>query len=214
MNTPTISLVIATVSRPTLARSLASLRAQEWIPGDEVFVIGDGPQPIARELCGRFAAAPPAQASSLGVTFRWPAMPLRYMENPTQVGMWGHHARNWVLDAKLCRGDYLMALDDDDEYTPGAIAAARAAFAECPEPRPHIFRMSGHPSCALLWSEPVLKVGNLGTPCIAVPNDPARLGRYGHRYTGDFDFAVTTCAAYPSGPVWREEVVCRVRPAT
>lgn len=196
MAEPTISLVIATIGRPTLARSLASLRCQEWIPGDEVLVVGDGTQPVARELCGLFANA----------------LPLRYLENPGPTGLWGHHARNWVLDAKLCRGAYLMALDDDDEYTPGAIAAARAAFAASAEPRPHIFRMSGHPSCALLWAEPVLRVGSFGTPCIAAPNDPARLGRYGHRYTGDFDFAESTCAAYPGGPAWREEVICRVRP--
>lgn len=196
MAEPTISLVIATISRPTLARTLASLVGQVWTAGDEVLVVGDGFQPIARELCEQFARR----------------LPLRYVENPGPRGMWGHHARNMVLDTRQARGAYLMALDDDDEYTSGAIASARAAFDECREPRPHIFRMSGHPSCALLWSEPVFRVGNFGTPCIALPNDPARLGRYGMTYAGDFAFAESTCAHYPSGPVWREEVVCAVRP--
>ena len=151
---------------------------------------------MARELCEQFARR----------------LPLRFLENPGPRGMWGHHARNWVLDARQARGSYLMALDDDDEYTPTAIATARAVFAASPDPRPHIFRMSGHPSCALLWAEPVMRVGNFGTPCIALPNDPARLGRYGMTYAGDFTFAETTCAHYPDGPVWRSEVVCAVRP--
>ncbi|HEY1186603.1 MAG TPA: glycosyltransferase family A protein, partial [Gemmata sp.] len=163
-------------------------------------VVADGPLPLVGELCEQFAAR----------------LPLRFLENPGPFGMWGHHARNWVMDARQARGAYLMALDDDDEYTPGAIAAARAAFGACPEPRPHIFRMTGHPICPpeapLLWREPVFQVGNFGTPCIAAPNDPGRLGRYGMHYTGDFDFAETTCAHYARGPVWCEAVVCRVRP--
>ncbi|HEY1188514.1 MAG TPA: glycosyltransferase family A protein [Gemmata sp.] len=196
MAEPTISLVIATVTRPTLARSLASLVGQDWRPGDEVLVVGDGPQPVANELCGLFAAR----------------LPVRYVENLGERGIWGHRPRNWVLDTRQAQGAYLMALDDDDEYTPSAIRAARAAFVACPSPRPHIFRMSGHPSNPLLWSEPVFREANFGTPCIAAPNDPARLGRYGLRYAGDFDFAASTCEHYPGGPVWCEAVVCRVRP--
>lgn len=192
----TISLVIATKGRPTLARSLRSLVGQAWAAGDEVLVVADGPLPLVRELCEQFAAL----------------IPVRYVENPGQTGTWGHHARNWVLDARQARGAWLMALDDDDEYTPSAIASARAAFAGCQTPRPHIFRMSGHPSNPLLWEEPVLRVANLGTPCLGLPNNPGRLGRYGMTYAGDFEFARSTCAHYPSGPVWREEVVCRVRP--
>ncbi|MDY3555297.1 glycosyltransferase family A protein [Gemmata sp. JC717] len=193
----TISLVIATISRPTLARSLRSLVGQDWRPGDEVLVVGDGVQPVARELCEQFARL----------------ISLRYLENPGPRGFWGHHARNWVLDTRQARGSYLMALDDDDEYTPGAIASARRAFDLLPVAHPHIFRMSGHPSCELLWSEPAVRVGNFGTPCIACPNDPNKLGRYALTYAGDFEFARTTLAHYPGGwPVWREEVVCAVRP--
>ena len=188
-----ISLVIATVSRPTLARTLRSLQEQAWEPGDAVLLVGDGPQPVAAELFTQFG------------------LPGRFVENPGTTGMWGHHARNWVLDAHQARGVYLMALDDDDEYYPDAIERVRAALTANPG-RPHIFRMTGHPSNPLLWERPELKVGNLGTPCIVVPNDPARLGRYGMHYAGDFDFCQTTCAHYPDGPVWSEEPICRVRP--
>ncbi|AMV30191.1 Glycosyl transferase family 2 [Gemmata sp. SH-PL17] len=191
----TISLVIATISRPTLARTLRSLRGQAWEPGDEVLLVGDGPQPVAAELFGQFG------------------LPGRYIEHTGKTGTWGHHARNWVFDSRRATGTHVMALDDDDEYTPDAIATVRAALRLAPD-RPHIFRMSGHPTAPLIWrpGQPVLTVGNLGTPCLVFPNDPERLGRYGMRYPGDCDFAATTCAQYPDGPVWREEVICRVRP--
>ncbi|AMV24169.1 Glycosyl transferase family 2 [Gemmata sp. SH-PL17] len=188
-----VSVVIATISRPTLARTLGSLRGQAWGPGDEVLVVGDGSQPVARELFEQFG------------------LPGRFVENPGPTGTWGHHARNWVLDTRLARGAYLMALDDDDEYHPGALAAVRRALGENPG-RPHIFRMTGHPLNPLLWARPVLEVGNLGTPMLVFPNDPARLGRYGMWGAGDFDFCAQTCAHFPDGPVWREEPVCMVRP--
>lgn len=189
----TVSILIPTISRPTLARALASLRSQEWIPGDEVLVVGDGPQPIARELWERFG------------------LPGRYVETPRAGGVWGHAARNWVLDGRLARGAYLMCLDDDDEYTPGAIATVRAALAEAPG-RPHIFRMTGRHH-GLLWKTPELVEGNVGTPMIVAPNDPARLGRFATNRCGDTVFIRDTCSHYPDGPVWREEVICLVRPS-
>lgn len=67
----TISLVIATISRPTLARTLRSLRGQAWEPGDEVLLVGDGPQPVAAELFGQFGLSG------------------RYVENLGPTGMWG-----------------------------------------------------------------------------------------------------------------------------
>ena len=194
----TISVVIATISRPTLARSLASLRSQDWRPGDEVLLVGDGPQPVAALLTDQFAAV---------------GLPARYVENPGPRGMWGHHARNWVMDAREARGSHLMALDDDDEYLPGAIAAARAALTLTPD-RPHLFKMDWRTiGGKTLWELPVLRAGNVGTPMFAAPNDPARLGRYGMVYTGDFAFIRDTCSHYLGGPVWREEVVCVCRPA-
>ena len=193
----TVSVVIATIARPTLARTLRSLRCQAWAPGDEVLLVGDGPHPIAAEL------------------FAQMGLPGRYLEHTGTTGTWGHHARNWVMDARQAAGSHLMALDDDDEYDPDAVASVRAALRENPD-RPHVFRMTGHPTAPVIWrpDRPVLEVGNLGTPCIVVPNDPDRLGRYGMHYTGDFEFCATTCAFYPGGPVWRAEPICTVRPHT
>ena len=194
MGDVTVSVVIATIARPTLARTLRSLRRQAWAPGDEVLLVGDGPHPVAAEL------------------FAQMGLPGKYLEHTGTTGTWGHHARNWVMDARQAAGSHLMALDDDDEYDPDAVANVRAALAAAPD-RPHVFRMTGHATAPVIWrpGHPVLEPGNLGTPCIVVPNDPDRLGRYGMHYTGDFEFCASTCAFYPGGPVWREEPICQVR---
>lgn len=188
-----LSLVIPTVSRPSLARALASARAQDWEHGDEVLLVGDGPQPAARELWDQFG------------------LPGLYTETPATLGYWGHGARNWVLDRRLARGRYLLALDDDDELAPVAVAIVRRALRETPD-WPHVFRMSGAPNVGTVWKVREVREGNVGTPMLCVPNVPEFLGRYTHRYGGDFDFIRACCAPYAGGPVWREDVICRVRP--
>lgn len=188
-----VSLVIPTISRPTLARTLHSLRGQEWMPGDEVILVGDGPQPVARELWDQFG------------------LPGRYMETPRQLGTWGHGIRNWLLDRRTTTGRYLAALDDDDVWTPDALASIRKGIRWSGD-LPLIFRMDWTTiGGKVLWEQPELREGNLGTPCCVAPNDPAKLGRYGPRYAGDFDFIKSTCDYYP-GPVWREEIICTCRP--
>lgn len=190
---PTISLVIPTVSRPTLARTLASLRAQPWRAGDSVVLVGDGPQPVAADLWRQFR------------------LPGLYAETPARLGFWGHGARNWVRDRGLATGDYLVALDDDDEWTPSALAVIRASLAESPG-RPHIFRMAGCPVVGTVWKDKEVRLQNVGTPLLVAPNVPGKIGAYTERYGGDFDMIAETCVFYPDGPVWREEVICNVRP--
>lgn len=189
----TISLVIPTISRPTLARALASMRRQEWQAGDEVLLVGDGPQPVACSLWEQFR------------------LPGRYLETPAPLGYWGHGPRNWIAENREATGRYLMALDDDDELPDQAVAIVRRILAESPD-RPHIFRMTGTPVVGDCWKVKEIREGNVGTPMLVAPNDPARLGRFAPRYGGDCDFIRGTCAFYPGGPVWREEVICRVRP--
>jgi hypothetical protein len=192
----TISLVIPTVSRPMLARALLSVRAQDWRPGDEILLVGDGPQPRARELWDQFG------------------LPGRYLETPGPAGDWGHTPRNRLLDRREAHGEYLMALDDDDELALGAVASVRAAVA-CAPGCPHLFRISGHPAVGTIWKDSEVRFANVSTTMFVAPNDPARLGRYGNRYGGDYDFIRSTVDSYPPGSlVWREEVICLVRPGS
>lgn len=192
---PTITLIIPTIGRPTLAHTLRSVRGQAWIAGDEVLLVGDGPTPAARSLWRQFC------------------LPGRYLEVPGPARDWGHTPRNLVMPQAAAA--YLMALDDDDELTPGAVAAVRAALAAAPG-RPHLFRMDARSLpevCAILWRDREVRHGNVGTPMLVLPSAGRRWGTYTPRYGGDCDFIRTTLALWPpASVVWREEIICTVRP--
>lgn len=112
----------------------------------------------------------------------------------------------------LATGTHLAFLDDDDVYAPGAVALIRAVAGEVPI----VFRMA-HPEHGVLWRDPVLRFGNVGTPMFVVPNDPARLGVWAPHAPGlpepggDFTF-LAGCCERMGAPVWREEVVAVIRP--
>lgn len=177
----TLSCILVTAGqRPAaLARALASIRAQRLQPGDEILLAADGE-----------AAARAAQSAWDGA-----GLPGRIVTVPGGPhGDWGHTPFNHVMP--LARGSHLLFFDDDDVYLAGAWLAVRHALAEAAD-RPHLFRLI-HPHHGIIPAEPVLRLANLSTQCLCVPNDRARLGRWGRRYEGDYDFAVSTAALYPS----------------
>ncbi len=188
-----ISLVIPTISRPTLVRCLESLRGQAWREGDEVLLIGDGRQPVAECLWRQFG------------------LPGRYLETPKRLGFWGHGVRNWINSERIARGSHLMNLDDDDALRPGAVEAVRTRVAHDPS-IPYIFQMHTVPTGKTIWIEREIKHENVGTPMIVTPNDPARLGTWQNYYGGDFAFIRETCEKYYTVS-WQECVIADVWPA-
>jgi hypothetical protein len=191
-----ITLIIPTISRPTLARTLRSLRVQPWGPQDEIILVGDGPQELAADLWRQFK------------------LPGKYIELPkTTPPDWGHTPRNTLFDQRVPRGTHIVQLDDDDQWVEGTLATLRAAVVAEPN-RPHLFRQSGCPVTGTVWKVKQLTEGNIGTPCIIFPNNPEKIGRFISRYGGDCDFIADTCGRYPDGPVWHEEVIARIRPVT
>jgi glycosyltransferase involved in cell wall biosynthesis len=187
-----LSILIPTVSRPTLARTLRSLCGQGLGPADEVLLLGDGEQPTARSLFEQFG------------------LPGRYVAVPGPSRDWGYTPRNHGMP--LARGRWLTFMDDDDAYAPGALAVVRAALAVNP-PRPHLFRMRYVPSGETLWRRREVAVGNVSTQMFVLPAAGPR-GAWGRRYEGDYDFIASTLARWPAGAlVWREEVIAHVWPS-
>lgn len=129
---------------------------------------------------------------------------------PNSDGDHGYSARE--RGAALATGTHLAFLDDDDIYTAGAIELMRDAACD----RPVIFRMD-HYRHGILWREPVLEFGNVSTQMFVVPNNPDKLGRwYPHipglkEPGGDFSF-ISGCVQAMGEPVWREEIVAKLRP--
>jgi hypothetical protein len=75
--------------------------------------------------------------------------------------------------------------------------------------QPTIFRMR-YPSGFTLWYRSHhLASGNIGTPMYFLPNDLAKLGRWGSFHGGDFAF-IQSCQWAPEEYVWRGEVIALI----
>lgn len=185
-----LSIIIPTIGRPTLTQTLDSILPQ-LIGGDEVLVVGDGPQPEAHEI-----------ARSKLVT---------YMETePTRC--WGHAQRNLGMSA--AQGEYLAFMDDDDIYLPNALFMVRAAIKEVPG-KPLIFRMSHLGK--ILWKTPKIAIDNVSTQMYVFPNLPHRLASWkpnpgvASLRGGDFLFARDTATLWgPKDVIFRKEVIARL----
>lgn len=117
-------------------------------------------------------------------------------------GDWGHTERNDVTP--MARGQYLAHIDDDDTYAPGTRALMEDAIRKNPG-KPTIFRMR-FPNGITLWQEQEIKCGNLGTPCLLIPNRPTMLGTWGSFVGGDCHF-LETSKWKAEEYVWRPEII-------
>lgn len=168
---PTLTVIIPTIGRTTLPRTLESIDTQDTTPGDQTLVIFDDPP----------------------------------------HDDWGAWARTQGM--RKARGDFLLFMDDDDEYLPGAFDAVRASVRRAPD-RAHIFRMvRAHPFGDVIWTRKNLaRPGQVSTQMIVVPNDRNRMGTWTNRYEGDFDFLTSTLALLGSEPVWCDAVIAKQYP--
>lgn len=198
---PSLTVITPTVGRPSLERTLDSLVGQLHA-GDEWLVVGDGPQPTAREAVERVQSRTTAT--------------VRYLEHgPT--GRWGNAQRQHAMS--MAGGDYLWFVDDDDMAAAGAVQAIRQAIAEHPG-HGFMFRMDTTSLAdstvgLVLWKVAGdLRWRGVGGPMFVAPNDPQRLGRWDTDvYAQDWPYIRDTVRCYPDGwLVWRPEIIYIVRP--
>jgi len=121
----------------------------------------------------------------------------------------GNAARRSMIER--AKGTHLLFMDDDDQFATGALATMRRFASENPG-RIGIFRMR-YLDGRLLWSEPVLRQRNLGSPMLCVPNIPERLAPWAspdYPRVADFRFVEGT-AKLLGEPIFREEIVAHIR---
>lgn len=120
-------------------------------------------------------------------------------------GDWGHTERNDVTPLARCQ--YLAHIDDDDVYAPGTRAHMENAMRANPG-RPTIFRMR-FPNGITLWENEEIRCGNLGTPCLLIPNRPTMLGTWGSFVGGDCHF-LETSKWKAEDYAWRPEIIAHL----
>jgi len=187
-----LSIIVPTCGRASLKRTLLSISPQ-LEDGDEVIVVGDGPQPQAESICAEFG---PCVEYLDGVISHC------YGNRQRQQGM------------TLATGDYLMFCDDDDVLVPNALTIVRKSASLWPG-RPMLFQFIDR-NGLVLWQRPIVTQGNISTAQIVFPNRPEYLGNWGDRYEGDLDFIQSTLAKWPGGEsvlVWRPNILADCRKA-
>lgn len=175
-----ISFIVPTLGRPSL---LATLNSIETRPGDEILVVSD-------VVLNAHNQASVRDHPRVG-----------FVHCP-RGGDWGHTERN--VATPMARGQYIAHIDDDDTYVPGTRELMESAIRGAPG-RPVIFRMR-FPNGITLWQEPVIRCGNLGTPCFLIPNRPTMMGTWGSFVGGDCQF-LETSKWKADDYVWRPEVI-------
>lgn len=162
-----LSIIVPTVGRPTLMRTLESLLPQLHA-GDEVIILRD------------------------------------------DTGDSGNSPR----DRARASGTHIWFLDDDDVAAPQALAYLRRMAAKNPKAM-WVFRML-YPDGEILWKERSLKPGNVGTPCILIPNNAGTPRLPNWTEANDelifSDIRWIQAASRFFDVQWAEDVVAHIRP--
>jgi len=182
-----LSVIVPTLGRPTLQRTLESI-APQVIHGDEVIVVSDGPIPGVQEI-----------VTSMGACFR-------YLEGPL-TRQWGHEQRNAGM--RVASGDYLAFIDDDDWYVIEAFSAVRETIGA---EREKLFLFRIEYMGRLIWSTREVVAENICTTIALVPNRRDlprwRLGMFNGGRGGDFLFCREVLEVLPeSRPVWVDRFI-------
>jgi hypothetical protein len=186
-NWPTLSVIVPIRNRSSLWETFDSLLDLTY--DDEVLVAGNGPQPQAQAL-----------VESLLCPFHWVDVGGPYDD-------FGGEVRNRLMEKAA--GGWLLFLDEDAAWVPGALTKIRSILAQAPR-LPHFFKSELDHQNRTVWEEPVLRPGNLVPQMMVVPNDKSKLGHWSGMEHDGLLFARSTCALYDQPPVWREEVISRV----
>lgn len=191
MTRPLLTVVIPTIGRSTLPRTLESIPPNAGI---EVIVVADAFEADEFRLPNIQSAAREYRA--------------RYLEVDAGFHDWG--SPQLQAGYALAEGQWIMNCGDDDVYEPLAFPTIERAIDSLTEPVPLMFRTVLHPAPqrgttvpVVLWHTPEITRGLITGQCFAVPNVPEKLGRW----VDDVTFMAETVEAWGGNVGWRTEVI-------
>jgi len=187
MSRPTISCIVPTCGRITLARLFGTLLHQ-LSPDDRVIVVGDGHQPWSQRFCEGMRK-------------------VRYLDGP-ETHCWGNAQRQVALP--LVTTDAVIFADDDDRFFEHALDTMRDGLEETPG-RPLLGQMIDKHGL-VLWMDQAIRQGNVSTQMVCFPRVLAQAGVWGNRYEGDLDYIQSVVAGTgEAAVVWRPNIwqTCR-----
>lgn len=188
-----LSILVPTHDGDGLHRLFESIAHQVRLD-DDVLIVGDTMDAPLSWLA--------SEIESMGA-------PYRFLPFDAGHHCWGHCQLNYGITQAT--GDYLVFNDDDDVFTPEALHIIRARIAELDRPRPLMFKFHANRLGRTLPERYEVVESAIGGHCLITPNIPGKLGQWGERYGGDFDWIVSTLAYWPEGPAWNDDVIADAR---
>lgn len=199
MSRPLFTVVIPTVGRPTLGRTLASIRAQPNGHLIEVTVVAD-----------THGGLTPEQNSIIHHARQ--VYRARYLE--VDAGAHDTGSPQLHVGFALAEGEYILNCGDDDVYEPEAfeLLAEIVRRHRTGWHWPLMFRVVMHPNSArgnrvpvTLWERPSIERFNVTGQSFVCPNVPGTIGRW----VDDVTLIRETVALWGGRCEWREEVIAQ-----
>jgi len=195
---PELAVVIPTIGRSTLVRTLDALEAQLGAEMLEVLVVGDS---YAGYHAADLEQARQHVLEERDERFRW-------FEYDGGLHMVGHPQR--MAGARCATAPFVWYGQDDNIAADGAVPAILETIAGQPSARP-IFGRWLSPWRELIWRDRHLQMGNIDADCLVLPRLIAERVQWGPRYEGDFD-AAAHAASLSAGIDWLDFVISVARP--
>lgn len=191
---PLFSVVIPTLGRETLERTLASIRGQRLGNLAEILVVQDS-----------YEATAYAMLRTVATCWLYGAI---YAEH--NAGRHDTGSPQLALGYGLAEGQWIVNCGDDDVYEPYAFLTMQRAIENDVTTRPLMFRTVLHPApqrgdqreSIVLWQERRIDRGRITGQCFLAPNVPDKLGRW----VDDVTFMAETVEKWGSVG-WRTEVI-------
>lgn len=192
MTRPLFSVIVPTIGRPSLPKTLASINRDMA----EIIIVAD-----------TFEMGDTIQDAIKGEALRWGA---RFYAADAGHHDWG--SPQLQAGYAAAEGQYILNCGDDDIYEPLAFPTIERAIDSIAAPVPMMFRTALHPSpvrgntnIAVLWQYPTLTNRNITGQCLVLPNDQSKIGSWS--ILVDFGFITSTIDLWGGQVAWRTEVI-------